>query len=69
MDLFLFFIPFKGEERPAKTKLTPAKLPRSVSQLRVRLRAVLVSAESDSAQCSQFWILEIFSSNQRVGGP
>ena len=26
MDLFLFYIPFKGDERPAKTKLLPAKL-------------------------------------------
>ena len=26
MDSFLFYIPFKGKERPAKTKLFPAKL-------------------------------------------
>ena len=26
MDLFLFYIPLKGKERPAKTKLMPAKL-------------------------------------------
>ena len=26
MDLFLFYIPFKGEERPPKTKLFLAKL-------------------------------------------
>ena len=26
MDLFLLYIPFKGEERPAKTKFVPAKL-------------------------------------------
>ena len=40
MDLFLFYIPFKGEERSAKTKLMPGKL-----------RAMLVSADSDSAPC------------------
>ena len=40
MDLFLFYIPFKGKERLAKTKLMLAKL-----------GAVLSCAESDSAQC------------------
>ena len=40
VDLSLFYIPFKGKERRAKTKLLPAKL-----------RAVLACAVSDSAQC------------------
>ena len=40
MDLSLFYIPLKDEERIAKTKLMPEKL-----------RAVLVSAVLDSAQC------------------
>ena len=46
MDSFLFYILFKGKERPPKTKLFPAKL-----------RAVLVTfgfSENlivDSAQC------------------
>ena len=37
---------YQDKKRPEKTKLMPAKL-----------RAVLVCAESDSAQC-QFWIFE-----------
>ena len=53
MDLFLFYIPFKGKERPEKTKLMTTKL-RAVlvsAEVRLRLRTVLVRAESDSAQC------------------
>ena len=67
MDSFLFYIPFKGKERPAKTKLFLAKL-----------RAVLVTFGFsknlivDSAQChpaqsptprsvGQFWIFEKYS--------
>ena len=38
--IYKFTILFQGKERPAKTKLMPAKL-----------RAVLVCAESDSMQC------------------
>ena len=40
MDLFLFYIPFIGKERPANKKLVSAKL-----------RAVLACSESDSVQC------------------
>ena len=49
----LFYIPFKGKERPEKTKLMTTKL-RAVlvsAEVRLRLRTVLVRAESDSAQC------------------
>ena len=42
MDLFLFCIPFKGKERPAKTKLMPAKL-RAVLPAQIRLHAVLAT--------------------------
>ena len=41
MDSSLFYIPFKDKERPAKTKLFPAKL-----------RAVLTCAESESTQAN-----------------
>ena len=57
MDVFLFYISFKGKERPAKTNLFPAKL-RAVlvtfgffRKFNCRLRAVLACAEFDSAQC------------------
>ena len=42
--LFKFNILYQGKERPAKTKLMPAKLI-------FQFRAVLTSAESDSVQC------------------
>ena len=57
MDVFLFYISFKGKERPAKTNLFPAKL-RAVlvtfgffRKFNCCLRAVLACAEFDSAQC------------------
>ena len=40
MDSFLFYIPFKGKERPAKTKFIPAKLLRRLTLREVRLRTV-----------------------------
>ena len=38
--IYFVYIPFKGEERPAKTKLMPTKF-----------RSVLVCVEPDSVQC------------------
>ena len=46
MDSFLFYIPFKDKERPAKTKLFPAKL----SAVLVTF-GCLENLIVDSAQC------------------
>ena len=73
-DLF-FVLHSLGEERPAKTKLMPqnsaqcqsaqSPTPCSVSQHRVRLHAVLVSAKSEFAQCQSVRSLTLHSISQR----
>ena len=49
-DLFSFTFPLKAR-RGLQRQNNAGKTPRSVSQRRVQLRAMLVSEESDSAQC------------------
>ena len=49
IDLVLFYISFKGKERPAKTKLLLAKLP-----------AVLACTEFDSSQCQPLLYFQKF---------
>ena len=72
MDSFLFYIPFKGKERPEQTKLFPANsaqtnTARSVSLHRVGLHAKLdtfgslENKFSTLRSVSQFWIFEKYS--------
>ena len=46
MDLFLFYIPFKGKERAEQTKLFPAKLRTVLATLGFSENLIV-----DSAQC------------------
>ena len=49
-----FFLVFSFKARRGKDKIVPGKTPRKLTLRGVWLRAVLVYAESDSAQCYKF---------------